>query len=224
MREVPRTLARQQEGSLANFLDEVRLNRILKIVMAYISDGKGRVLDVGCGPGILSQLISQYCQTVAVDIRKPFLLGKRKGSNLDFVCADAKALPFVEKSFGTILCTSMLEHLPELEPVLMSLKEALGAEGILVVGYPVETWLFKLLWRFLSPDDFRLIDQTQTLFVNPHTHKVENYWTTPSTHKQTYSTIRKTLSRYFKVIWRMKLPFDLFPDLLSYYECAVLTR
>lgn len=214
---------RQHESRLANVLNIVRLKQIIKIVIARVGNRKGRVLDIGSGTANFSHLISQYCQTVAVDIAKPYLIDAKKSSNLDFVCADAKALPFVEKSFSTILCLSMLEHLLELQPVLMSLKEALDPDGILVVGYPVETWLFKLVWRFLSPNEFRFIDQTQTLFVNPYEHKTEDYWKNPTTHKQNYSTIRKTLPRYFKVNGRKKVPFDLFPDLLSYYECAELT-
>jgi len=181
-----------------------------------------RVLDIGCGDGAFSRVLSQICQTVGVDVQKAYLKWHAANSNLDFLAADINMLPFNESSFNLIVCTSVLEHMAYLDCVLLKLREMLKTNGVLVATYPVETRLFKFVWRLASPSEFKFIDQSQTVFVNPYNGKVEDYSKHPATHKQTYLEIRKALRKHFKLIRKTKLPFNFVPDLLSYYECAEL--
>ncbi len=118
----------------------------------------------------------------------------------------------------------MLEHVFDLDSLITKINKLLKATGILIVGYPVETWLYKMLWRLVSPLEFKFIEQPQTVWFDPYSGQVENYWKHPGTHKQTFRLIRTALVQQFKMVQRVKLPCTIFPDLLCYYECAILLK
>lgn len=222
MLEIPKKFPSQHANSFADHLDHMRLKRILQMVIPHVDKEEARVLDAGCGNGALSQVLSKACQTVGVDVEKAYLSQNRNNENFDLLIGNINALPFNKGSFDLILCASVLEHMLDLDLALTQLKRILKIKGILIAGYPVETHLFKTVWRFVSPREFKFMDQTQTFFVNPATRKVEDYWKHPGTHKQTYLTIREALNRHFRLIQRAKLPFRFFPDFAAYYECSEL--
>jgi ubiquinone/menaquinone biosynthesis C-methylase UbiE len=178
---------------------------------------KLRVLEVGCGSGFISRTISRVYDTVGVDVGHHF--SKPESAYLDFMLGDIYALPFRKASFDIIVCASVLEHMLDLDSALAELKQPLKAKGVLVAGYPVETRLFKLLLYVLDHKAFKFIDQSQTFWINPD-GQVEDYWKAPDTHKQTYQTIRRALSKHFRLVQRAKLPSKLLPDSLAYYEIA----
>jgi 2-polyprenyl-3-methyl-5-hydroxy-6-metoxy-1,4-benzoquinol methylase len=220
---IPRSVWQQHDSSVANYLNRLRVSRLFELSKSCVNDEKCRVLDVGCGRGGLSRLLSETCScdVVGVDIQKN-LLGLGGNGKLDFLLGDINSLPFSEGSFDVIICVSILEHLLDLNRVLVKLKRLLKVNGTLIVGYPLETRLFRLILRIISPHEYMFIDQSQTLFMNPYTHKLEDYWKNPTTHKQNYLGIRKTLMKYFNVVFQVKVPFAGLPDLLSFYECVRL--
>jgi len=214
---------RQHKNYFAEILNQIRLRHILEMVMSHVDcEDTKTVLDVGCGNGAVSHVLAQVCQTVGIEIQKSYLKMRGKNGDLNFVMADIDGLPFKTGSFDLIVCASVLEHMLNLDSALMKLKSILKTNGILFAGYPVETHLFKMIWRVVSPDEFKFIDQPQTFFVNPDTQKLGDYWKNPMTHKQTYLSIREGLDRHFRLVQRVKLPFRFLPDITSYYECAEL--
>lgn len=215
-------IPRQHENAAVDHFGQNRLRKILQMTIPHLKCGTSKILDIGCGDGSLSRILAKYSQTIAVDVKKRFVKQHENDSNkkADFVLADVNALPFKSAAFDLVVCASMLEHMLDLDDCLSKLKDMLRKNGILIAAYPVETRLFKLVWRFISPREFKFIDQTQTFFVNPYTKNTENYWKHYSTHKQNYISIRQALSRHFKLITRVKLPFVFFPDLATYYECS----
>lgn len=221
MQDIPKNFPSQHARRFADYLDQMRLKRILHMTILRLDKEAARALDVGCGNGALSQVLSQACQTVGVDVEKA-RLSKNRNENLDFLIGNIIDLPFNKGSFDLIVCASVLEHMLDLDLALTQLKRIMKTGGILIAGYPVETHFFKMLWRFASPREFKAIDQTQTFFVDPVTMKVEDYWKHPATHKQTYLTVREALNRHFRLIQRVKLPFRFLPDFAAYYECSEL--
>lgn len=189
------------------------------------ADKKSIVLDLGCDKGYFSRTLSLQSITIGLDVNKRAIVeaqvqgrvNKLKG--LHFIVADIPSLPFRSHSIDVVVCASVLEHIQDLDGVAKQMKDVLKKDGILVVGYPIETKFFKLIWRLVSPWSFKFIDQSQTFWYNPSTHKQECYWESPHTHKQDYQTIRDVLRKHFRIVRKRKLPFNVVFDSLSYYEC-----
>ncbi|MBW1712938.1 MAG: class I SAM-dependent methyltransferase [Deltaproteobacteria bacterium] len=73
---------------------------------------RGRLLDVGCGLGYLTQVLGRGLTAVGLDSDyKSLVLNRRQGAG-SFVQGDAAGLPFKEASFDLAVCSEMLEHLP----------------------------------------------------------------------------------------------------------------
>ena len=85
---------------------------------------KGKVLDIGCGTGYhMSFLKSLGMDAIGVDISTEMLLSN---NHRNLIRADANRLPFMEKSFDTVICMfSTLNMLDEkaIEEMSFVLKE-----------------------------------------------------------------------------------------------------
>jgi 2-polyprenyl-3-methyl-5-hydroxy-6-metoxy-1,4-benzoquinol methylase len=100
-----------------------------------------RVLDVGCGFGYGSKIISGCAkEVVGVDINeKMVLFAKRYNSapNLNYLCQDIA--DFVDKlGFEIILCLEVLEHLTDeqIHSLLPKLSNLLIPKGVLIASTP----------------------------------------------------------------------------------------
>lgn len=176
-------------------------------------------LDLGCGTGHFSRVLSIGFTTIGLDVNRGFEV-KGRSKTLGFIRADLSSLPFRNNSVDIIVCASVLEHILELDNLAQKIKDTLKKDGVFIAGYPVETKLFKFVWRMISPLSFRFIDQSQTYWCNPITGKQECYLASPHTHKQDYQSIRHVLTKHFKILQKEKIAFNILPDSLTYYECT----
>jgi ubiquinone/menaquinone biosynthesis C-methylase UbiE len=98
--------------------------------------GDERALDVGTGAGALALAIAPLVrEVVGVDI-VPELLAearKRAPANVEFVEADATALPYERGSFDLVSTARTLHHVPRPELVLAELNRVLRPGGTMLV-------------------------------------------------------------------------------------------
>jgi arsenite methyltransferase len=101
-------------------------------------EGRGRVLDIGCGSGYSSALWldtpqwSGRAMYVGVDISSAIDVAKQRlGSiaNTHFVQADALRMPFAPGSFDTIFSEGVLHHTPSTRDALLSSARLLAPGG-----------------------------------------------------------------------------------------------
>ncbi len=98
------------------------------------------VLDVGCGDG--------HFASVALDaVRHPLAVGidpdagslreaRGRHAYSQLLQAQGGALPFPDDSFATVISNSVLEHIPEVEPVLAEIARVLRPGGQFIFCVP----------------------------------------------------------------------------------------
>ena len=97
------------------------------------AEGRGPVVDVGCGAGLLMALLGRRgMPVVGVDVSaNPLRLGA--GAR---VRADAVRLPFADRSFGGVAALYVLYHLPDPVQAIAECHRVLRPGGLLAVCSP----------------------------------------------------------------------------------------
>ena len=100
----------------------------------------GMVLDLGCGAGYGSQLLSRRATSVVgIDVVSEALRYARArfpAANVHHVNADCRGLPFAADSFDAVVCFELIEHVQDAEVVLAEAQRVLSARGSLVISTP----------------------------------------------------------------------------------------
>ncbi|MBI5115973.1 class I SAM-dependent methyltransferase [Candidatus Poribacteria bacterium] len=116
-----------------------------------------RILDAGCGHGILSRAIRskikreavQGTQQFAFDISDDMLQGFRKtgADGIDLRRLDVRELSYDNDFFDLIVTSAMLEYVPDIENALSSLKRCLKPGGKIYVFMSKKTRLNHFLFQ-----------------------------------------------------------------------------
>jgi dolichol-phosphate mannosyltransferase len=101
-------------------------------VVMDMLDNKDRVLDIGCGS---SKIIKDIPQMVGLDINHRTLRYLSK-DGYKVVEGDITSLPFKDGSFETVICSQVIEHIPQEKFDLKEIKRVLQKDGILILGTP----------------------------------------------------------------------------------------
>jgi SAM-dependent methyltransferase len=115
----------------------------------------GRLLDVGCGLGYLTETLGKDFITTGMDY-DIHALEVNQARGLDMVRGSVAQLPFKEQSFDVILCSEVLEHLPEGvdEKALAEMARLLRPGGRLLITVPsLEGIRAESVLRNLGHDD-----------------------------------------------------------------------
>lgn len=105
---------------------------LLKTLKKYFKNIQGDVLDFGCGSSPYMSLVN-YNKYVRVDYINP---GHPVGNSIIDVFYDGKKLPFENESFDAIICTEVLEHVPNLNEIIAELKRVLKKKGKILISVP----------------------------------------------------------------------------------------
>ena len=134
---------RQWRSSVWNFNVA---NRDAWVARAAASVAAGsRVLDVGAGPGRYRNLFA-HCDYRAHDFaREPGTVGRY--TTLDYE-SDITSIPVADASFDVVLCTEVLEHVPEPIAAVRELARILRSGGRLFLTAPLGSWLHQEPYHF----------------------------------------------------------------------------
>lgn len=104
---------------------------------------RGRMLDVGCGPGHMALMICARvpdARVVGVDLARTMLAHARRhraasehGRRIALSVADAKHLGFADGAFDAVFSNTILHHIPDPLPFLRETRRVLRPGGVLLV-------------------------------------------------------------------------------------------
>ena len=109
-------------------------------VMALFDQPNGRVLDVGCGPGVMAeQILNRGCTFWGVDPSMGMIGIARtrfpEGPRVGFRCAGAQSLPFEDGYFDAVLCMGVIDALEDRQAAIREMLRVLKPNGTLIITF-----------------------------------------------------------------------------------------
>lgn len=139
-------------------------------VEALIPNNAMRVLDVGCGEGVLGKRLSEKGVKEVVGIEINPDAAKKAERNISRVlCGDVEAieLPFERGYFDCIIFADILEHLKDPITILKRFRDYLSDSGVIVASIPnvghygIINMLVEGHWSY---QDYGILDRTHLRF------------------------------------------------------------
>ncbi len=107
-------------------------------VLSFVEPGM-RVLDAGCGDGVLSVMMARKgAKVVGTDISEPNIkrcneYAEENGLEIEFILADSESLPFPDDSFDLVVSSHVLEHLPDFDKGLRELMRVTKKRSVAAI-------------------------------------------------------------------------------------------
>lgn len=121
------------------FADIKRLDFITGILKQTVPPN-GRILDVGCGNGVISRHLGKFgYRVLGIDISPETIETARSLTRLDqvrFEVMSAEDLQASGSVYDAIICSEVLEHLQDPDSLIRVLYHSLKDEGKLIVTVP----------------------------------------------------------------------------------------
>ncbi|MGA2285291.1 MAG: class I SAM-dependent methyltransferase [Dehalococcoidia bacterium] len=108
------------------------------------------VLDLGCGPGMLSVLLARKAQTrlvAAFDLDAAMVKrARRRAGNLPVapLVADATHMPYAGSQFDAVFVVGVLHHIPDWRAAIPEVARALKPGGRFCFAEPSRSYLMKV--------------------------------------------------------------------------------
>ncbi len=189
----------RQSNVLVRWVERARFRSILQFLSRK---PQGDLLEIGCGAGNVLELVPAG-RKFAIDL-SAFLLGKareRLGSKGHyFVQANAGNLPFPNQSFGRILCTEVIEHVPDPGALIKELARLAKPDAVVVITIPNEVWINRVKFLIRASGLTRLLLRRSPVR--------ENEW---HLHDFDLSVIRRLTSGTLRIRETKAIPWRVVP-------------
>jgi 2-polyprenyl-3-methyl-5-hydroxy-6-metoxy-1,4-benzoquinol methylase len=177
---------------------------------------KMTILDAGCGIGFFLPTLCLIGRKIwAVDYAKYSLkyskdMCQKKGlKNIFFKKSDlAASLPFRDHQFDLIVSLSVLEHIKDLDRVMMNFRRIMRRNGLLIVGYPNEDSVI-----------FRIFQYLEKRLLRPKVYKIHQG--TELIHVSRASKIDQKLKEYFYIEETKKISLIPCVDFYILHKCKI---
>jgi 2-polyprenyl-6-hydroxyphenyl methylase / 3-demethylubiquinone-9 3-methyltransferase len=132
--------------------------RSVMIERLQLQPGALKVLDVGCGGGLLSEPFAALgCEVTGVDRSLPTLNAARAHAArsalaIRYLEASAESLPFDAQTFDAVVCCDVLEHVDDLGQVIREIARVLRPGGVFFFDTINRTLTSKLVAIKLAQD------------------------------------------------------------------------
>ncbi|MCX6816703.1 MAG: class I SAM-dependent methyltransferase [Candidatus Beckwithbacteria bacterium] len=171
-----------------------RYQQVIKLIPKKANQ---RLLDIGCGDGVLLNLIKR-ARLYGVDLDQSSLNYAATRVKAKFFHASAFKLPFKANFFDVVLATEIIEHLSRPQPMLQEIRRVLKPNGCAIISTPIKPVVGltdKLHVREYTPE------QLQS-FLKIYFKKVKIYQSHPYWLKKMYTSSLLTLGRFHFDLFR----------------------
>jgi 2-polyprenyl-3-methyl-5-hydroxy-6-metoxy-1,4-benzoquinol methylase len=141
-----------------------KINSYLSRILAFKKDG--RLLDIGCAYGLFLKAASKNFECEGIDISKHAISVAKK-----YVTKEVKLhVGSVEnmrlnRGFDVICCFDVLEHLPNLDKALRTIKNYLNNDGIFIMSVPVYDGFIGKFVAYLDKDETHLTKESRNFWL-----------------------------------------------------------
>lgn len=122
-----------------------------------------KILDVGCGDGVLAYLIHREGASVFgvdfSDLAIHYARKKTAGSDIAFQQGSAYALPYSDCSFDVVISSDVIEHVQDVPAYLAEIKRVVRIGGKVIISTPI-----RITERPM--DSMHVVEWFQTEFMN----------------------------------------------------------
>lgn len=124
---------------IANTPLALGLERTLECLLLSQRHFPGPVLDVGCGDGLFAKILFADKIDTGIDLDpKEIACARATGAYEELICCPGAEIPKPADAFATAFSNSVLEHIPELPPVLNEVFRVLRPGGIFYFTVPTD--------------------------------------------------------------------------------------
>ncbi len=159
-----------------------RQKAIVSFVSKYLQSSNTKILDIGCGPGLLEEDLSNLSyHGIGMDISKEMVKiskkrAKSKGFNesWEFVCGDCEDTQLESKSIDCVIASGVIEYMPEDNKMLEEVHRVLKVEGLFILNvtnlFGISTSLNRLNHYFKGiPGAMKLADFVKIRLLGSNT-------------------------------------------------------
>ncbi len=145
------------------------------VATARLQPGE-RVIDVACGTGVLTRLAAEHVgaagTVTGLDIHPGMLAVGRSATpphlSIDWIEADAQAMPLPDRAFDVVLCQMGLQFMPDKPAALREMRRVLRTGGRAAISLPgpkppLFTILAEALARHIGPQAAAFADRVFSL-------------------------------------------------------------
>jgi len=166
---------------------------------------KMKILDVACGPGILTKALGEKFKNslvIGLDLNKVAIrLAKRnsqKLKNVSFVEGNAEKLPFSNEEFDIVVCKDSIHHFKNPIKVIEELIRVTKKGGVVYIQDLRRDVPFEILKTVIPPDDLRKKLIYYSVRASYTIDEIKNILKKLNISKY-FIGIRKVISKYKKI-------------------------
>ena len=227
--------------SFINLHMSERKKIVLDLVEEYSNGNRLKILDLGCGSGILTkELVNRGHAVSGADIAEEMITLLNRSLSKDIarnykgaVICDAGNISFAKSSFDVVLCIGLLQYQLRDDKILREIARVLSEDGICIVTFPNllrlnyffdPLFYFKYIFRLTKKE----LSKIKKFFnkgpkIATLSGSFQDYY--PYDKKYYFSNIKKMISEN-QLYMKKVVPFgygpftvlnkQLFPDSLSF--------